>query len=55
LTGIRGFTHPAHLQDGYLTRRTPRLVRRSLLDMSRMAVLAGSVSTVLSRRARCRC
>lgn len=46
-TLIRGFTHEAHEQIGYLTRRDPRPVLRSVLGMASVAVLAGTVSTVL--------
>ena len=44
---LREFTHYAFLQDGYPTRRVPSRVLRSVLDMAGVAVLAGSVSTVL--------
>lgn len=46
-SGVGGFTHEAHPQVGYLTRRDPMPVLRSVLGMASVAVLAGMVSTVL--------
>jgi uncharacterized protein with PQ loop repeat len=46
-TFVREFTHEASPKDGDPTRRAPRPIIRTVVVMSSLAVLAGSVSTVL--------
>src|SRR4249919_3413100 len=44
---MRGFTHQPRLQDGCLTRREANAHLRSVASMSGVAILAGTVSTLL--------